>query len=140
MRMPCDVEMRALGPIFARPRMGLAYSFYTVVLFCCEPRRPSAGLVDSLPALLGQNNREMKQQKRDLLGRKRGMSCQSQEAVKLSHSSQYGEMSDQAENGPFGSSSDSLKWVLVASQTLLDGTRRVLCSWACRPKNENSVF
>ena len=61
--MPFDVETHALR-VLGRGPFGAAPKFFDlVVLVCCEPRRPSAGMVDSLLVLLGQKNWELKQQK-----------------------------------------------------------------------------
>ena len=82
--MPFDVETHALR-VFGRGPEGAAPKFFDlVVLVCCEPRRPSAGMVDSLLVLLGQKIWELKQQKiRLLLKRKRRGHCPSKGVMKM---------------------------------------------------------
>ena len=62
--MPSDVETHALRVHGRGPEGALPKIFDLVVLVCCEPCRPSAGMVDSLLVLLGQQFLELKQQKK----------------------------------------------------------------------------
>ena len=62
--MPSDVETQALRVHGRGPEGALPKIFDLVVLVCCEPRRPSAGMVDSLLVLLGQKFWELKRQKK----------------------------------------------------------------------------